>query len=406
MMAKEKGNFLSVLRCAVHHLPVQLTAPVDYKEILSLAAEQNLQAVICEKLYESEDFRKSSLFNEAVSATIGIVGGQVSRTAAFLDLYRTITDAGIRPIVMKGIICRQLYGALHDHRPSGDEDILIKKEDFSKLRELMESSGYQMERDVITDEELAAVQEVTFDNPSLGLHIEVHTNAIGLESGIRRQMNDYFKNVFDDMIPMEIQGTQVWTMSHTDHFLYLVLHAFKHLLSGGIGIRQTLDILMYDMTYGREIDQDYIVRCLRESDAELFYNDILEIGKRYLGFTPEKTTVPNCPEELLDDILSNGVFGNSTQVLRTANSMTFAATQNRENYHLFGAIFRAIFPRREFMIASQPELVEKPWLLPVYWIKRFGRFFRYNKNNGGGLASESVKISRERIALLKKYGVL
>ena len=405
-MANEKENFLSVLRCAVHHLPVQLTAPVDYKEILSLAAEQNLQAVICEKLCESEDFRKSSLFNEAVSKTIGTVGGQASRTAAFLDLYRTITDAGIRPIVMKGIICRQLYGDLHDHRPSGDEDILIKKEDFGKLREVMESSGYQMERDVITDEELAAVQEVTFDNPGLGLHIEVHTNAIGLESGIRRQMNDYFKNVFENMIPMEIQGTQVWTMGHTDHFLYLVLHAFKHLLSGGIGIRQTLDILMYDMTYGREIDQDYIVRCLRESDAELFYNDILEIGKRYLGFAPEKTSVPNCPEELLDDMLSNGVFGNSTQALRTANSMTFAATQNRENYHLFGAIFRAIFPRREFMIASQPELVEKPWLLPVYWIKRFGRFLRHNKDNGGGLASESVKISRERIALLKKYRVL
>ena len=131
MMANEKENFLSVLRCAVHHLPVQLTAPVDYKEILALAAEQNLQAVICEKLCESEAFRKSSLFNEAVSATIGTVGGQASRTAAFLDLYCAITDAGGRPIVMKGIICRQLYGDLHDHRPSGDEDILIKKEDLS-----------------------------------------------------------------------------------------------------------------------------------------------------------------------------------------------------------------------------------------------------------------------------------
>lgn len=45
MMANEKENFLSVLRCAVHHLPVQLTAPVDYKEILALAAEQNLQVL-------------------------------------------------------------------------------------------------------------------------------------------------------------------------------------------------------------------------------------------------------------------------------------------------------------------------------------------------------------------------
>ena len=55
-MANEKENFLSVLRCAVHHQPVQLTAPVDYKEILSLATEQNLQALYARSYVKAKNF--------------------------------------------------------------------------------------------------------------------------------------------------------------------------------------------------------------------------------------------------------------------------------------------------------------------------------------------------------------
>ena len=89
------------------------------------------------------------------------------------------------------------------------------------------------------------LQEVTFDQPESGLHIEVHTNPIGKESGIRRHMNEYFKDVFTKKEAVEIDGTKIWTMDPTDHFLFLVLHAFKHLMSGGLGIRQALDICLF-----------------------------------------------------------------------------------------------------------------------------------------------------------------
>ena len=40
----------------------------------------------------------------------------------------------------------------------------------------------------MTDRQLEEVQEITFDGGAVGLHIEVHTNPIGQESGIRRDM--------------------------------------------------------------------------------------------------------------------------------------------------------------------------------------------------------------------------
>lgn len=247
---------------------------------------------------------------------------------------------------------------------------------------------------------------MTFDNADCGLHIEVHTNAIGLETGIRRQMNECFTNVFGKAIPVEIRGTTVWTMCYTDHFLFLVLHAFKHLMSEGLGIRQALDILMYQRRFGTEIDRDYVGTALQESDAELFFGDILEIGRKYLGIGSLWDLPVNCPDELLDEMLSNGLFGNTTQAMCTAASMTYAAADARGGYSTWKALLGALFPAREFMIAHDPELADRPWLLPVCWLKRFGRFLRHNRENDGGLAAESMAISRRRIELLKKYGVI
>ena len=49
-------NFLAILNSAVHHLPVRLEEPADYGKILEIAREQNLLALVCEKLCECESF--------------------------------------------------------------------------------------------------------------------------------------------------------------------------------------------------------------------------------------------------------------------------------------------------------------------------------------------------------------
>lgn len=405
-MKGQQENFLAIVRSAIQDEPVKLTEPVDYGRILSLAREQNLLALVGEKLCESEDFRLSSEYKQAIADTVGGVTGQTVRTSVFLDLYREFEKAGIHPIVMKGIVCRELYGKYRDHRPSGDEDLLITKEDFPIMRRVLEVKGFQIERSEVTPKELEMLQEVTFDQPESGLHIEVHTNPIGKESGIRRHMNEYFKDVFTKKEAVEIDGTKIWTMDPTDHFLFLVLHAFKHLMSGGLGIRQALDICLFYRKYQDKIEQKYIQESLRQIGAEAFWRDVLYIGRQYLGFVFEEEMSPNCPEELLEDMLDNGIFGNTTQAERTAGSMTTAAVDNREKYTQARAIYRAIFPSKEFMITHNPELVESPWLLPFCWAKRWGRFLLHNKGNGGGLAQESIRISQRRINLLKKYGVI
>ena len=65
---------------------------------------------------------------------------QVQRTNDFLRLYRHLRQKGIAPLVTKGIICRSLYPQ-PDHRPSGDEDLLIPAEQFDACHAALTEFG-------------------------------------------------------------------------------------------------------------------------------------------------------------------------------------------------------------------------------------------------------------------------
>lgn len=379
---------------------------VDYEALLALAKEQNLQPIVGEMLSRDPDFMKSPLYGKTVNQTIGAVASQAARTAAFLELYRAFDAAGVHPLVMKGLVCRRLYGELEDHRPSSDEDILIRPEDFGTVREVMRSMGYEPEREDTTEKQLEELHEVTFDNPGAGLHIEVHTNPIGQDSEIRRKMNDIFRSAFEEPRRTEVEGTQIWTLNHTEHFLLLVLHAFKHMIVNSFGIRQALDILLYDERFSGDIRWDYVYGRLKSVRAERFFCDVIAIGNQYLGFHLEARYGPNCPEDLLEDLMDNGIFGNMDRASITAASITSVALDVGKKPGRIRTILRSGFPSREFMAVRNPELADRPWLLPVCWLKRWIRFVGYNRKNGGGLAAQSLELSGQRVRLLKKYKLL
>lgn len=222
-------------------------------------------------------------------------------------------------------------------------------------------------------------------------------------------MNDYFHDVFESSIDTECHGLKIKAMSHTEHFLFLVLHAFRHFMSGGFGIRQLIDILLYKEKYCNEINRNHINQALQDVGADKFYSDLVHIGNKYLGFNIQAPLKENCPEELLQDMLSNGTFGNETQVQRTAVRMTsaaiFGAGGGKKHNKIMTYVY-TVFPKKSQMVNEYTELSDKPWLLPICWVKRWNNFLRHNREKGGTLAKESIEVSRKRIELLKKYDLL
>lgn len=382
---------------------------IDWDYLVQLSKEHNLLALFMEGASKYYSYISRNEYEREMKESLGVVAGQVRRTTAFLQLYEAFNEAGIYPIVMKGLICRELYGKMADHRPSGDEDILIRISEYEEAKRILIENSYVSELSAEAEKQIERLQEVSFIHPKNRLHIELHLNPMGRENDSRASMSDYFVNVFDEYREVEIQDILVRTMNHQEHMLFLILHAFKHFTFGGFGVRQMLDILLYQEQYGKEIDFEKLHQILSDFKADTFWSDLIHIGNLYFGFDLNVIQEQNCPEELLDDMIRCGAFGNKTQAEVLAGRATMRASSNYlkdKSSNVLVVIWRSIFPSRVYMLDQAPYLQEKPWLLPIAWIKRWFCFIKKERKDEENLAFKSIQISQRRMKLLKKYDLV
>lgn len=409
-MDNQNVVFLEILKNAIReNRKIDLGKEIDWSYMVRLAKEHNVLPLFMEIAVKNPSYLSRIESEKEIRESMSVVCSQTKRTVSFLNLYKEFSNRGIYPIVMKGLICRELYDKLCDHRPSGDEDILIRLAEYEKAKSVLLEQGYLIQAELEKEEQIERLQEISFVHPEKKLHIELHFNPMGREDDIRSTMSDIFLDTFDDYREIAIQGVCLRTFNHQKHLLFLILHAFKHFTLGGFGVRQMLDVLLYQEKYGDEIDLEQVYEMLGEFRADLFWNDLLHIGNRYLGFKLPVFAKENCPDELLDDMIRCGVFGNKTQAEKTAGNMTMRTSgnflENRGN-NSFIMLFRFVFPNKKYMLDQAPYLKKKPWLLPVSWLKRWFNYMKKNRNNKGNLTVESIRISQRRMKLLKKYNLV
>lgn len=415
---KQIQNMLKVLAASVHEQSLPKLETPDWGAMIDLLTMQNLQAVAAETLAAYPDFRKHEKYKQVIYSAARIGADQDVRTKEFLRIYQALTSKELYPIVVKGICCRSLYGMKGSYRLSGDEDILIKIEDFYAIKAVFEENGYQImidpeatsyESEEIFAERLQLVQEVPFVNPHNGLKIEVHINPFGTRNLINQKMNSFFNSSFDRMIEWKLDGVSIRSFSHTEHLLFLIFHAFKHFIYSGFGLRMVLDILLYADIYGDKCDWGYIYKALETVNADKFYSDLIHIGNDYLGFTLAAWKEKNCPNELLKDMIESGVFGNMVPERTIAAVFTTAALNKVGTKKKSGKgqwLKNFLFPDTAWLYAENPEIKRKPWLaIPAYYA-RIKRGVFYLMRNRTKLASDGLKIGKARVELLEQYGII
>ncbi|MCD7771565.1 MAG: nucleotidyltransferase family protein [Oscillospiraceae bacterium] len=407
-MNTQEQNFITILKDTMHptlHMSSLVTP--NWSEILSIASKQNLFPLVYNAAARYDTFAeydeaRPDLFVRATAA----MSLQIQKTDAFLDLYRAFIKVGEPPIVMKGIVCRSLYKDGQDFRASGDEDLLIEKENYDIAEEILTNAGY-IKEDKKFDASLSHMQEVTFTNPDTGLVIELHINPFGTSDNIRLNMNNWFLDVFSRTEEILVDGVLLRTMAPTDNLLFLIFHAFKHFISRGFGIRLMLDALLYAEKYYDSIDWEYIRNGLRNVGAESFFSDMIVVGNLYLGFKLTETGHPTCPDDLLDDMFQMGVFGNSTKEDSGAGAFMSMAVNdgNLKSMKRNRAVdmLHMVFLSWKTWLTLRPYLADKPYLLPVEWFKRVGR---YLKKKDKVRYTESWNTAERRLELLKKYNIV
>lgn len=410
-----RDKFLLILRSALDgSTPSELedTTPEEWNQIFRLAGEHHVMPLVYEAGYRIPAVRSGHIpaFLAARQLIFQQVMIQVRKTSEFLQLYRQLRADGITPLVTKGVICRNLYPQ-PDHRPSGDEDVLIPPQQFEACHNSLLRFGMET---TVPVEALDGAYEVPYRKPESPLYIELHKHLFPPESDAYGSWNRYFEGVFDRTVEEDIYGNPIRTMGCTDHFFYLICHCFKHFLHGGFGIRQVCDIVLYANKYGAQIDWELLLNLCREIRAERFTAALMKIGEKHLTFDPVQACYPPCWQEIetdeapmLEDLLSGGVFGGSTMSRKHSSNITLdAMTASSRGRKAKASLSASLFPPLKAMVKRYPYLERYPWLLPLAWLQRIIRYGKETSTKADSSAADALKIGKERIVLMKTYGII
>lgn len=325
------------------------TLPEGLRE---LAAQHKLLPLLCEALPTLPlDTKKQALLQ---------VAAQTRRSLGALEVYDHLCGLGAHPMILKGALCRMLYPS-GDHRISGDEDFYVSANEFALCCQGLEQWG------------LTAVDEKkeSWYDAGKTVHIELHRTLFGDFQLREYPLEELFSNAFDRVSTYQPEpGRQIHSMDPHLHFLYLILHAYKHFLFSGFGLRQICDIGLWAREYEACIDWELLYRQCEGVRAVDFTAALFRIARETfeIKFDPTELweRIKVDPQPLLRDVLDAGIYGTASSE-RLHSAVTVGQGINNP--------LRALFPERSYMLGKYPPKPgKKNQPLAVLWARRLGEY--------------------------------
>lgn len=391
-------QFLHIAKAAVSGgaLP---TENVDWPAVFALAGQQKLLPIVFETVRKIPAAEENvALFAVTKQQVIGQVLNQTVRSAEFSDLYHKLRSAGLHPIVVKGQLCSRLY-PLKDHRISADDDLYIPDAEFMACHKQLLANGLTTDT---PPDELASADEVSYTKNGSPLYIELHRHLFDSAEDAHDELNHFFVG----LNPVETDG--FLAMPPHEHLLYLILHAYKHFVRSGIGLRQFCDIGLWARAYHAEIDWQRLHDQCASVHAAKFAAAAFRIARDYLGIDfdlPMPWDASIDVEPLLHDTLCGGVYGSNGLTRLHSSTVTLNAVKASRTGGK-NSVLSTVFPKREYLERRYPYLKKRPYLLPVAWVQRIAHYASEKQSGADNSASGSIKLGKERIELMKRYGIM
>ena len=251
-------------------------------------------------------------------------------------------------------------------------------------------------------DELTTADEVPYTKGGSPLYIELHRHLFDSAEDAHDELNHFFA----DLTPVEIDS--FLAMPPHEHLLYLLLHAYKHFVRSGIGLRQFCDIGLWARAYHGEIDWQRLHEQCESVHAATFAAAAFRIARDYLGIEfdlPAPWDGSIDVEPLLHDSLCGGVYGSNDLTRLHSSTVTLNAVKASRTGEK-SSVLRTVFPKREYLERRYPYLKKRPYLLPVAWAQRLAHYASEKQSGADSGASGSIKLAKERIELMKRYDIM
>ena len=263
-------------------------------------------------------------------------------------VYELFQEHGIEYMPVKGAVLKPLYPQA-ELRVMGDADILIRQEQYPKIRELLLSLG--MRQDIESDHEYIWC--------SNNLKLELHKRLI---PSYNKDYYAYYGTGWK--LARRSGNSSAYSLSPEDHFIYLLVHFAKHYRDGSISAKNICDFWVYRKAFP-DMDENYICTELEKLKLLAFYRHILELLDTWFEGAPATKAV---------EILTETAFRGGIETQLEANQIVSVIKLRKEAVSLSGSKYRVfwrkVFPPVSAIAHRYPVLLKAPALLPVIWVVR------------------------------------
>ena len=374
---------LSLIRAALDGIPAEFPADFALDELLAFAKSQQIESLLIAGLRQSGIAINKPTRNKLLAAAMT----STKQLTLANQLFDAFSANAIDYMPLKGCVMKLMYpnDAL---RSMGDIDVLIRTEQYDRIRPLMLAEGFN--EGVVSD------HEYVWDKNSI--HIELHKRLI---PSYNKDYYAYYGEGWQLAKPTNVPYR--YEMSHEDTFIYIFTHYAKHYRDAGAGIRQVLDLYVYSKAYP-DMDEQYIQQTLTQLQLERFYANTMHMLDVWFGDAQHT----EASQLISDRLFASGVFGTHESSLQSTMLKKVNKRGSVQDVKLLNWFYRA-FPAYSGMRQLYPVLRKWPILLPAMWVARWGdvllhkrgRFKQYVQEDST-LDEESMKEYRE---MLQKSGL-
>lgn len=346
-MTVDQRGIVALLRSAVTQMPHPVQQEFDLEQVYPLIKQHHITALayegaahcgfsaempVMKKLFA--DYCKSLMVSERQI-------NQVERVC------RTFDENRIDYMPLKGCNMKSRYPK-PELRAMGDADILIRLEQYDKIRELMENLGFAEQYD--TDHELV------WRNSSLS--VELHKRLI---PSYNVDLYAYFGDGWE---LAKVKQGSCYAMTAEDEWIYLFTHFAKHYRDGGIGCRHVVDLWVYLRTYP-DLNEGYVVEELEKLKLLEFYKNIRRLIDAWFEQTQEDAVV----EHMTEFIFASGSWGKiESRALSRAVRDAKHSALGKNGKLLY--LWQTAFPSVDVLKSKYTILKKAPGLLPAVWLVR------------------------------------
>jgi len=170
----------------------------------------------------------------------------------------------------------------------------------------------------------------------------------------------------DEVTPGSMNDVSFPALSEQHQALMLLMHMERHVIEGGIGLRQLCDWAAYLYSQKSHID---LIQMYKECGLLLFAQVVTKACVRYLGLEGQDLSWCMNVDDALVGAMMEDVFrsGNMGKADRDRDSSLFVGRSMLDNNNQ-NAIVGMIVNLNKLAKKHFPNTVRHKWLLPVFWV--------------------------------------